>query len=659
MSDSKNTVSFGCCSVAAPDRRRAARTPGAPLSLRDLLEHHAINLAPVLCLLLLAIAWTGERLGWPVAAVTAAHGLAYLAGGTLAAQAGLAALRRRQLNVDLLMVLAALGAATIGQWEEGAVLLFLFSLSNALQAYALDRTRRAITSLMDLRPDEATVVEDGGERRVPVEAVPVDQLILVRPGERLPLDGVVVAGRTTIDQAPITGESAPVVKEPGAGVFAGTINQDGAITVRVSKPAGESTLARIVALVEAAQANKAPTQRWLDAFEQRYAMLVIGATLLAMAIPPLLLGEAFATSFYRAMTLLVVASPCALVISTPAAVLSAIAGAARQGILFKGGAYLEAMADLRVVAFDKTGTLTTGRPRVTDVVPLDCAGPAALLRLAASVERHSEHPIADALVAAAAGQGLALTEPAAVQAVPGRGVRGVVDGQPVLVGNADLFAEAGVPLPAAVLATMQRLQHEGKTAMMVANGAPLGVIGVADTPRPAAAAAVARLRRLGIRRLVMLTGDHRSVAEALGRQLGVDEVRAELLPEDKGRVVAELVRAERRVAMVGDGVNDAPALATATVGVAMGAAGTDVALETADVVLMADDLGKLAFAIDLSRRARAIMVQNLAFSLLVITTLVLATFGGVVTLPLGVLGHEGSTVLVVLNGLRLLLVRDE
>jgi Cd2+/Zn2+-exporting ATPase len=621
-------------------------------------EEVGTGLAPVVCLLFLLVGIAAQALGWPDGIAIAAFVLAYLAGGALAARTGLLALVRRELNVDLLMVLAALGAAAIGEWQEGAALLFLFSLSNALQAYALDRTRRAITALMDLRPDTATVLEAGGERRVPIEQVAVGQHILVRPGERLPLDGLVAAGRTTIDQAPITGESAPAPKEPGAPVFAGTINQEGAISVRVTKPAGESTLARIVALVEAARSNKAPTQRWLDAFEQRYAMLVIGATLLAIALPPLLLEEAFAASFYRAMTLLVVASPCALVISTPAAVLSAIASAARQGVLFKGGAYLEAMADLRVIALDKTGTLTTGRPRVTDVAALDGVADDEVLRLAASLERHSEHPIAAALVTAAGGRGLALAEPMAVQAAPGRGLCGLVEGQSVLVGNAGLFAEAGRPLPEPVLALMRRLQAEGKTAMTVANGHPLGVIAVADTPRPAAAGVIDRLRALGIRRMVMLTGDNQTVAEAVGRQLGVDEVRAELLPEEKAAVVAELARTEGRVAMVGDGVNDAPALATASIGVAMGAAGTDVALETADVVLMGDDLSKLAFAIGLSRRARRIIIQNLSFALLVIVVLIAATLAGRMTLPLGVLGHEGSTVLVVLNGLRLLLERE-
>lgn len=625
--------------------------------LRQLLARHAIGLSPVLCLLALGLALLGEWLGWPERLVVSLFGAAYLAGGLLATQKGLASLRVGQINVDLLMVLAAIGAGLIGQWQEGAILLFLFSLSNALQEYALERSRRAISGLLDLRPDEATVLIDGREQRWPVETVEVGRLLLVRPGERLPLDGKVVEGRTSIDQAPITGESVPVTKQAGDLVFAGTINQAGAITVQVTKLAGQSTLSRIIALVEEAQANQAPTQRWIDAFEQRYALAVIGMTLLAIIVPPLL-GDNLTTSFYRAMTLLVVASPCALVISTPAAVLSAIANAARNGILFKGGVYLEAMADLKTIAFDKTGTLTSGRLQLTDVVPFDGQSANELLRLAASLERHSEHPIARTLVKAAGERSIELSEPSAVQAVPGRGLYGEVDGRPVRVGQPGLLTEAGLSLPPALIASLRRLEREGKTAVVVGSEHCLGLVAMADQPRLSAPAVIERLRRLGINHLVMLTGDNWSVAEKIGRQLSVTDIQAELLPEQKQQVVAKLVQRDRQVAMIGDGVNDAPALATATIGVAMGAAGTDVALETADVVLMSDDLNKLAYAIDLSRRTRAIVIQNLAFSLLVIAVLIAATLLGTITLPFGVLGHEGSTVLVVLNSLRLLVRRE-
>jgi Cd2+/Zn2+-exporting ATPase len=643
-----------------PATARAAHRPaptGRAWSLAALWQRFGVGLSPALCLLGLVLAGAGQALGWPHQVVLALYAGAYVAGGLLSTRTALRDLRHGTINVDLLMVLAALGAASIGYWQEGGVLLFLFSLSNALQAYALDRTRRAITALMDLRPDTAVVLDGDTERRLPVEEVAVGQLLLVRPGDRLPLDGVVVSGVTSVDQAPITGESVPVTKVVGDQVFAGTINQEGAITVRVAKLAGESTLARIIGLVVEAQENKAPTERSVERFEQRYAAAVILLTLAAIVVPALL-GQPWDTSFYRAMTLMVVASPCAVAMSVPSATLSAIANAARHGILFKGGAYLESMAGLKVVALDKTGTLTTGRLRVTDVIPLNGRPAAETLRLAASLERHSEHPIATALLTAARQQGLDLSEPADVQAVPGRGLHGHVDGRRLLVGNPAFVGESGLTLTAMQERAIERLQGDGKTVMVVATDQPLGAVAVADTPRATAPAVIDRLHHLGIERVVMLTGDHAVVAAALGRQIGVDDVRADLLPEQKQAVIAALVRETNRVAMVGDGVNDAPALATATVGVAMGAAGTDVAMETADVVLMSDDLTRLPYVIDLSRRTRRTIIQNLSFALAVIVILVTATLAGLMTLPVGVLGHEGSTVLVILNSLRLLAFRD-
>ncbi|MCC6626253.1 MAG: cadmium-translocating P-type ATPase [Chloroflexi bacterium] len=644
--------------VTAAATRHQPPPAGRAWSLAALWERFGIGLSPALCLLGLVLAGAVQSLGWPEPAVLALYIGAYVAGGLLATRTAVRELLRRTINVDLLMVLAALGAASIGYWQEGGILLFLFSLSNALQAYALDRTRRAITALMDLRPDTAVVVDGDRERRLPVEEVAIGQLLLVRPGDRLPLDGVIVSGVTSVDQAPITGESVPVTKVAGDQVFAGTINQEGAITMRVAKLAGESTLARIIGLVVEAQENKAPTERTVERVEQRYAAAVILLTLAAITVPALL-GQPWDSSFYRAMTLMVVASPCAIAMAAPSAMLSAIANAARQGILFKGGTHLEAMATLKIVALDKTGTLTTGRLRLTDVVGHDGGDPADVLRLAASLERHSEHPIATALLTAARQQNLDLTEPVDAQAVPGRGLQGLVDGRRLLVGNPAFITEAGLALPPALQTSITRLQAEGKTVMVVAAEQPLGAVAVADTPRATAPAVIARLRRLGIERIIMLTGDHSVVAAALGRGLGVDEVRADLLPEEKQQVIAALMRETGHVAMVGDGVNDAPALATATVGVAMGAAGTDVALETADIVLMADDLTRLPYVIDLSRRTRRTVYQNLAFALGVILVLVVATLMNAMTLPLGVLGHEGSTVLVILNSLRLLVFRDD
>ncbi len=637
----------------------------------------------IVCTLALGIGFFGGFLGMPERVRTAFYIVSYLSGGYFGTVEGLSALRQRELNVDFLMVLAALGAASIGNWVEGATLLFLFSLSNTLQAYALDRSRNAIRSLMDLRPPEATVRRpDGSDVVLPLEALQIGDLILVKPGERLPVDGRIASGSSAIDQAAITGESMPVPKAVGDDVFAGTVNGRGALEVRMTKAVEDTTLAKIIQLVEQAQASKAPTQRFLDEFEPKYATGVVGATILAILIPYLLLGQPFDEVFYRAMTLLVVASPCALVISTPASILSAIANAARNGILVKGGAFLEQLASVDAIAFDKTGTLTLGRPSVTDVVVasdflgdawfdegfwsnLEPPGPCTpvrasrdeLLQLTASVERLSEHPVGDAIVQAAQAQALSMLDADNLQAVTGQGVVAFVGGEEVRVGNRRLFETAGQLWPEPLRARARELEAEGKTVVGVSrDNRPLGYIALADTVRPDARASIAALRELGIRRIIMLTGDTRRVAEAVAAQLGIDEFHGDLLPEQKVEVLRRLTK-QGTVAMIGDGVNDAPALATANVGIAMGGAGTDVALETADIVLMADDLSKLPYAIELSRRARRIVWQNIAFSLGVIALLIISVFLVNLPLPLGVVGHEGSTLIVVANGLRLLRTR--
>jgi Zn2+/Cd2+-exporting ATPase len=620
-------------------------------------ERWRLVVAAVACWCLLGLAFALDHLtATPHAVVAGLYVGAYLAGGTFAARTAVTDLFHGRVNVDLLMVTAAIGAAFVDAWAEGAVLLALFSSSNALEHEALGRTRRAVKALMELSPAVATVVRPDlpdGEAVVPVEELRLGDVVLVRPGERIAIDGVVVAGLTACDQAAITGESLPVEKRPGDGVFAGTINTTGAIRVRVTKTAGESTLARIIAIVEEAREQKSRTQHFTDAFEGKYAVGVIVASALVAVVPWVFFGVEFGTSFYRAMTLLVVASPCALVISTPASTLSGLANAARHGILFKGGGYLEDAGLIRIVAFDKTGTLTEGRPRLTDVVPLDGWDEADLLRRAASAERLSEHHLGQAIVAAAGERGLPLAEPSDFRAVPGKGIVAHVDGHEVAIGNEALFADLGVTTPGAV-EVADRLRADGKTAILVGDAAGVrGVLAVADVVRPKAAVVVRELKRLGIARTVMLTGDNRRVAGAIAAQLGIDEVDADLLPEEKLATIGRLL-AEGPVAMVGDGVNDTPALATATLGIAMGAAGTDVALETADVVLMADDLSKLPYAISLSRRTRRTIVQNLAFSLAVIAVLVTSALTVGIPLPLGVVGHEGSTIIVVLNGLRLL-----
>ncbi|HEV2067079.1 MAG TPA: heavy metal translocating P-type ATPase [Thermomicrobiales bacterium] len=585
--------------------------------------------------------------------IVALYVLAYLAGGLIAARAAISDLVDRTVNVDLLMVLAAIGAATLDAWAEGAILLALFATSNALEHHALDRTRNAVRALMELSPDEATVLDDAGERIVPTTDLKIGMTILVRPGEKIAADAEVVSGASWVDQSAITGESVPVARAAGDTVFAGSVNGSGALRARVSRLSSESTLARIVRLVEEAQSRKSRSERFTDAFEGPYAIGVI-ATAFLVALVPIALGADRSDAFYRAMTLLVVASPCALVISTPAATLSAIANAARHGILVKGGSYLDGIGATTTVAFDKTGTLTYGRPALTDLRTTAGMAENDLLRRVASVEHLSEHPIASAIVAEASARGLSLLPVDQFRARPGMGVTAVVDGEPIAVGNIALFRDLGIVVPADIAATLQELQRRGRTAMLIGSDRHiLGVAGVADVVRPEAAAVVAALKRLGVRRTVMLTGDNDLVARAIARETGIDDVYSDLLPEDKLDVIRALQR-DGPVLMVGDGVNDAPALAAADLGVAMGVGGTDVALETADIVLMGDDLGKLPFAVGLSRKMRGIIRVNIGISLAVITVLVLSTLSVGIPLPLGVIGHEGSTIIVVLNGLRLL-----
>jgi Cd2+/Zn2+-exporting ATPase len=613
--------------------------------------------------------------------------IAYITGGVFGVKAGLQSLRERRIDVDLLMVLAAIGAVLVGSPFEGAMLLFLFSLSNVLQAYALGRTRNAIKALMKLRPDTALLKRDGVTALTPIDQLVVGDHIVVRPGERVPLDGMVTEGESAIDQSTLTGESMPVTKRVNDTVFAGTINQTGSLDVKVTKLARDSTIAKLITLVEEAQSEKAPTERFLDKFEQYYAIIVIAATALLIVVPTLIFQVPFDNAFYRAITVMVVASPCALIISTPASILSAIANGARNGILFKGGAYLEQAAKIDVVAFDKTGTLTMGKPTVTDVTIIPLGGHLhkvaqdapehiradqenILLTLAASIEAKSEHPLALAIVDTARHRALHIPEATNFKALPGKGVlarTSFMGGMDVAVGSPRLFENQEVVGMDLALQEMERLQDEGKTSVIVAKvtydtyiptAIILGVIAIADVIRPNAAEMVRQLKALGVKRVVMLTGDNERVARAVARQVGVDAFYADLLPEDKvSQIKALRTDAQGKpqiVAMVGDGVNDAPALASATMGIAMGAAGTDVALETADIVLMADDLRNIPYAISLSRQARKVVIQNLVFAISVIIVLVISALGFMLALPLGVIGHEGSTVIVVLNGLRLL-----
>jgi len=597
---------------------------------------------------------------------TAAYVVAYLAGGGPAGIEAVRALRRGRLEIDLLMVLAALAAAAVGEPRDGAILLFLFSLAGTLEERAMGTTRRAVASLMQLRPDTARVIEgegaDAREVERPADEVAVGDRMRVRPGERLPLDGEIIEGNSAIDQSPITGEAVPVDKTAGNEVFAGTVNGHGTLVVRVTKTATDSTLARMVRLVTEAQAAKAPSERFSDWFGQRYTVWVLVGTA-ASLVAFLLAGVGTETAFYRAATLLVVASPCAVVISVPAAVLSALAASARRGVLFKGGGALEALAEVDTFAFDKTGTLTRGVMTVHDIVT-DEAESGELRRVAAALESASEHPIARAVVDWARREGPMPSVAEGVVAEPGRGLSGRVDGRRYWAGNRRQLAAQGIELTAdgELRGALDELEARGHSVVVLGeatrDGRParvLGWFGVADEVRLHAASALASLRAAGVRRIGVLSGDHATVArDVAGRlDLAPGDVYADLLPEEK----VEHVRRWSEtgvVAYVGDGVNDAAAIATAQVGIAMGAAGSDVALETADVALLSEDLRRLPEALRLAQAAKRVIRQNLAFALGIMAVMVVATFAGRLPLPLGVIGHEGGTLLVVANGLRLL-----
>ena len=600
-----------------------------------------------------------EALDAPELIILGVNIISYLAGGYYGVLEGIESLRHREINVDLLMVLAAGGAALVNQWHEGAILLFLFSLSNVLQSYALDRSRQAIRALLDLRPDTAKVRRNDSVIEIGIEDLKHGDIVILEPGERIPIDGKVIQGTSSVNQASITGESIPVVKQIGDTVFAGTLNENGALDIEVTHLASESTLSRIIELVETAQQHRANKQRFLDVFEQYYAIIVIAFTLLLIFIPPLVSNIDFNDNFYRAMVILVVASPCALVISTPASILSAIANAARKGILFKGGAHLESLADIRVVALDKTGTLTTGQPKVTEIIPFNGIDKIELLKMVASVESRSEHPLAEAIVHKANQQNLDITEPTEFEALRGMGLKATYQDEVVFVGSERLFRQKSIPMPDDILRQKHELEANGQTVLLVYRNKFLGLIALADTARPEAVALVEHLHEVGIEKVVMLTGDNEHTAAAIANQTGIDEFYANLLPEDKVTQLQTLQNQYGEVAMVGDGVNDAPALATATIGIAMGVAGTDVALETADMVLMSSELNKIPYAIALSKHAQRVVWQNIIFSVGVIVVLVIAALLPMIDLrlPFGVVGHEGSTLIVVGNGLRLLFYR--
>jgi Cd2+/Zn2+-exporting ATPase len=607
----------------------------------------------------------------------------------------------RELDINVLMTLAVVGALLIGEWAEAAVVVFLFSLGEALEGYTMDRARNAIRSLMSLAPAEATVLRpcldcaghlgrplpgggayEGGpcpwcephEMAVPVEELAIGEVVLARPGERIPMDGVVLAGHSAVNQAPITGESLPVDKAPGDEIFAGSINGSGALELHVTRLAADNTLSRLIHMVEQAQAQKAPAQRWIDRFARVYTPAVVAIAAAVAVLPPLLFGQPLLDTasqtgwLYRSLTLLVIACPCALVISTPVSIVSAISAAARHGVLVKGGVHLETLARVRVVAFDKTGTLTVGRPVLTGAqctahaaeTGETCAACDDVLALAAAVERRSEHPLATAVVQAAEARSLNGRYAAAedVEALAGQGVRGQVNGQHIGVSSHRHIHELDLGHGDAFCAQVQQVEAAGQTTMLLHDDEVIrGYLAVADQMRPGSAAAVAGLKAAGIERVVMLTGDNARTAQAIAAQAGIDEVRANLLPGDKVSAVEALLAEHGAVAMVGDGVNDAPALARATVGIAMGGAGSDQALETADIALMGDDLRLLPFLVRLSRQTRRVILQNVGFSLAIKALFLALALAGMATLWMAVFADVGASLLVILNGMRLLRAR--
>jgi Zn2+/Cd2+-exporting ATPase len=593
--------------------------------------------------------------GAPEVARVGAYLAAIVTGGLPIFRAALAGLRARHLDMNVLMSVATVGAVGIGQWAEAASVVVLFAAGNALQVYAIDRTRGAVRALANLASEEVLVRKEGAERLVVAGEVAVGETVVVRPGERLAVDGEVIEGRTTVDESPVTGESTPVEKEPGDSVYSGSLNGSGGLLIRALREAGDSTLQRITRLVEEAQATRAPAEQFVDRFSRVYTPVVVAVAVVLAVVPPLL-GAAFGEWFYRALALLIIACPCALVISTPVTVVSGIGTASRRGILIKGGAALEAAGRLKALAFDKTGTLTEGRPILSRVVPLDGRGEGGALSLAAALERRSEHPLAHAILSAAIGpaaDGSGLPQVEDFRSIAGRGAEGVVGGRRYLVGSPRLFEERGVALDPAARA-LAEVGEAGETPVVLGDerDGPLAVFGLADSPRPEARATLEALRAAGIGEFVMLTGDAEAPARRVADELGISYM-ARLLPEQKVEAMRELVDKHGDAGMVGDGVNDAPALAASSVGFAMGAAGTDVALETADVALMQDDLPKLAEAVGLSRAAEGIIKQNVAVSIAIKGVFVLLAPFGLVALWLAVLADMGTSIAVTLNGLRL------
>lgn len=589
-----------------------------------------------------------------------AFGVAIVAGGWFVVPKAWRALRRLSLDMNVLMTVAVIGALVIHEWSEGAAVTFLFALSELLEAFSLARARKAVQALMQLTPETALLKDGSSFREVPVAEVAVGSTIAVKSGSRIPLDGEVTNGESAVNQAPITGESMPVDKKVGDGVFAGTINGEGSLEIRTTKDHADTTIAKIIHLVEEAQSQKAPTQRFVDVFARYYTPAVMVAAVLVIVVPPLLFGAAWLVWFYRGLVLLVIACPCALVISTPVSVVSGLTAMARRGVLIKGGAVLEAVGKLRALAVDKTGTITEGKPRVTKVIALNSKTEEELLRIAAAIDTHSEHPLAQAVVAYATEKNIAFPRSESYQAKSGRGAEGVIDGHCYFVGNHRFTHELAVCSPE-IERLLGEIEADAQSVVVVGHkphadckGEVLGILAVGDAIRENAAEAIKALHRAGIQKIVMLSGDNQRTASAIAKKAGIDEAHGDLLPDDKIARVKTMLGELKYVGMMGDGVNDAPAMAAASVGIAMGGAGTDTAIETADMALMQDDLSKVAEAITLGRRTLRIIQFNIAFALALKAVFLVLAITGHATLWLAILADTGATLLVIANALRLL-----
>ncbi len=608
--------------------------------------------------LFILAAFLFSRAGYPHKVTDPLYIAAIIAGGYLTARKGMAALRTFSLDINFLMSVAVIGAAFIEEWLEGATVLFLFSVANILQNHTMNRARNAIRSLMDLSPNEVTVERNGSEEKVATGEVAIGERIVVRPGEKIALDGRVAGGMSFVNQAPITGESMPVEKRSGDTVFAGTINGNGLLEIDVTRAYEDTTLAKIIHMVEEAQAQKAPSQSFIERFSRYYTPIVIGGAALVAIAPPLVLGAEFGSWLYRALVLLIISCPCALVISTPVSIVSGLTAAARRGILVKGGVYLEEAGSWKVITFDKTGTLTQGTPTVTDVIALNEGSQENLLRIAAAIEDRSEHHLAHAILEEARQRNVTYPKATDFEAISGKGAKATVDGDIYYIGSHRLCEELGM-CNLTIDARMKEFERDGKTAViLVHKDRVIGIIGVADEVRKESAVTIDELKRGGVEKVIMLTGDNNGTAEAIASSLSVDEYYAELMPEDKSRIIKELIERYGKVAMVGDGVNDAPALAAASAGIAMGAAGTDTALETADIALMADDLSKLPSFIRLSRRTLSVIKQNISFSLVVKGVFIVLAMSGMATLWMAVAADMGASLAVIFNGLRLLAMTE-